>query len=66
MPKVSKESLPAEPTRLNTLSLPGLKALWLEHHGAPLKGARREFLIRGIATGCRRRSMTASLRRLRD
>lgn len=49
MPKVSQENLPAELAPLNTLSLPELKALWLEHHVTPLKGARREFLIRGIA-----------------
>lgn len=48
-PSVKKQDLPAELARLETLTLPELKAKWVELYGKPLKGARKGFLIRGIA-----------------
>jgi len=48
-PAIKKEDLPAELARLQTLTLPELKTKWVEFYGKPLKGARRDFLIRGIA-----------------
>jgi hypothetical protein len=46
---VKKQDLPAELARLQTLTLPELKAKWAELYGKPLKGGRRDFLTRGIA-----------------
>lgn len=48
-PAIKKENLPAELARLLSLGLPELKIKWAELYGKPLKGARRDFLIRGIA-----------------
>ncbi len=48
-PAIKKENLPAELARLQSLGLPELKVKWAELYGKPLKGARRDFLIRGIA-----------------
>src|SRR5690348_16158803 len=48
-PRIGKQDLPAELARLATLTLPELKAKWVELYRKPLKGARRQFLIRGIA-----------------
>lgn len=47
--RIRKQDLPAELARLDTLALPELKTKWAELYGKPLKGARRQFLIRGIA-----------------
>lgn len=46
---VNRVNLPAELARIQTLTLPELKAKWAELYGRPLKGGRRDFLIRGIA-----------------
>ncbi len=46
---IREKDLPEELARLETLTLPQLKAKWVELYGKPLKGARRGFLIRGIA-----------------
>lgn len=48
-PAIKKGDLPAELARLQNLSLLQLKAKWVELYGKPLKGARRDFLIRGTA-----------------
>lgn len=49
MPKITEDALPAELARIQVLSTSELKAEWLRLHGFTLKGARRDFLIRGIA-----------------
>lgn len=49
MNQSSDEALRAELAQLSTLSTPELRAKWQELHGKPLKGARRDLLIRGIA-----------------
>jgi hypothetical protein len=49
MPKLTEDALPAELARIQALSTAELKAEWLRLHGFTLKGARRDFLIRGIA-----------------
>jgi hypothetical protein len=48
-PRIRKQDLPAELARLETLTLLELKTKWAELYGKPLKGARRQFLIHGIA-----------------
>jgi hypothetical protein len=49
MPKITEDQLPAELARIQALYTKELKAEWLRLHGFTLKGARRDFLIRGIA-----------------
>lgn len=49
MAKITEEQLPTELARIQGLSTNDLKAEWLKLHGFALKGARRDFLIRGIA-----------------
>jgi hypothetical protein len=47
--KIREGDLPAMLAAIEKLSLRELQAKWAELYGRPLKGARRQFLIRGIA-----------------
>ncbi|MGD9724780.1 MAG: DUF2924 domain-containing protein [Alphaproteobacteria bacterium] len=49
MQQSREDALNAELARLPDLSHAELKARWLELYGKPLKGVRRDLLIRGIA-----------------
>src|SRR3972149_3855989 len=49
MAQVTKETIDQELGQLETLSSDQLRKKWEEVYGAPLKGGRRNFLIRGIA-----------------